>query len=496
MASAAMAFACSDVDPDAPETPGEQTGDGEPAAPEVIFSDITSTSFTASWKEVSGADGYRYEVTFVEDGATVTVAFENIEETSFALSSLQPAVEYKVRVAARAEGKTSRNWFEGSVTTAGGSDMSFTVIPVEKYSSDGYVYPHARVETSVEDVYYWVSAVPVESKDEARAWIQEDIQYYIDYYGVGWDELVEAGLIMHGTAESLGFNFTNYGDFCFAAVPVSNTLSGITVSSDVYFSHQFFAASLQSTISFPADKDDYIGEWALVTSATLKSEGGYFVEDKGEIFNVTISAAADGALEMRGWGGSRNKYSSSPLRLGYADDGDGYGAFTITLPQTITTDSGVEWQYYSWCTFYGGATDVTYFPFDETYGEQIPLAEGFSGFAANLNRTVIKIFGKQFTASDGTGFLITALWPYGTDASGEGVYLNGEHSEPVEMYYLVRKDVAEGDVLEIPDNPASSSSLHFSVPQGSEAGMGLEELVEGGLVGEMKPVHNLFYRNI
>ena len=138
----------------------------------------------------------------------------------------------------------------------------------------------------------------------------------------------------------------------------------------------------------------------------------------------------------------------------------------------------MEWQYYSWCTFYGGATDVTYFPFDEAYGEQIPLAEGFSGFAANLNRTVIKIFGKQFTASDGTGFLITALWPYGTDASGEGVYLNGEHSEPVEMYYLVRK------------------SLHFSVPQGSEAGMGLEELVEGGLVGEMKPVHNLFYRNI
>ena len=66
MVSAAMAFACSDVDPDVPETPGAQTGDGEPAAPEVIFSDITSTSFTASWKEVSGADGYRYEVTFVE----------------------------------------------------------------------------------------------------------------------------------------------------------------------------------------------------------------------------------------------------------------------------------------------------------------------------------------------------------------------------------------------------------------------------------------------
>ncbi len=220
----------------------------------------------------------------------------------------------------------------------------------------------------------------------------------------------------------------------------------------MYFSHQFFAASLQSTISFPAEKDDYIGEWALVTSATL--------------------------------------------RLGYADDGDGYGAFTITLPQTITTDSGVEWQYYSWCTFYGGATDVTYFPFDEAYGEQIPLAEGFSGFAANLNRTVIKISGKQFTASDGTGFLITALWPYGTDASGKGVYLNGEHSEPVEMYYLVRKDVAEGEVLEIPDNSTSSSSLHFSVPQGSEAGTGLEELVEGGLVGKMKPVHNLFYRNI
>ena len=135
------------------------------------------------------------------------------------------------------------------------------------------------------------------------------------------------------------------------------------------------------------------------------------------------------------------------------------GGFHINLPQTITTDEGIEWKYYAWYTFYGGASDIEYGPYDPSEYEELSLDDAFSGFAGNMNGTVVKIFGRQVTGTDGLGILISALWPYGgEDADGKGIYLNGIHEEPLELYYLVRKDVAEGALLEIPDSSSEEET--------------------------------------
>lgn len=460
MASATALFACTEAEPDNVEI-GD--GDGELAAPQVTFSGITSSSFTASWDAVEGAEEYRYEVTWDTGSGKEIIAVEpDFTGTSFTLERLQPATEYSVRVAARSGDATSRNWFSGTVTT-GGTELSLAITPVEKYfARSGYVYPAASVRSSDEDVYYWVSAVPSDNMDNALSWVREDIDYNISYYG-GWDGLVESGLIMKGSGESVGFNFSGYGNFCFVAVPVSNTASGITVSSKVYESYPFFATGTDTAMPFPANKNDFVGEWMLTTNSTLVSEGGYYVENAGEIFPVTISQAENG-LELTGWGGDRNRYSSYPLVLVYTQPND-YGEFTISLPQTITTDGdGTEWKYYSWFTFYDGATGHYYRfdpdDFDLDYPELIQaLTDAFTGFVGNLNKTVIKVIGTQLTASDGSGLVVNGLWPYGTASDGEGVYLNGKHEEPFEIYFLVRKDVADGKILELPDSSADENAV-------------------------------------
>ncbi|MBO8445066.1 MAG: fibronectin type III domain-containing protein [Bacteroidetes bacterium] len=465
MASATALFGCTEAEPDNVEI-GD--GDGELAAPQVTFSGITSSSFTASWDAVEGAEEYRYEVTWNTGSGKEIIAVEpDFTGTSFTLERLQPATEYSVRVAARSGDATSRNWFSGTVTT-GGTELSLAITPVEKYfARGGYVYPAASVRSSDEDVYYWVSAVPSDNMDNALSWVREDIDNNISYYG-GWDGLVESGLIMKGSGESVGFNFSGYGNFCFVAVPVSNTASGITVSSKVYESYPFFAAGIDVPMPFAAEKDDFVGEWMLTTSSTLMSENGYFVENAGEIFPVTISEAGTG-LGLTGWGGDRNRYSSHQLALDYVQSGN-YGEFTISLPQTITVDDdGTEWKYYSWFTFYDGATShyMRFDPddFDLGYPELVQaLSEAFEGFMGNLNKTVVKIIGTQLTASDGSGLVVNGLWPYGIASDGEGVYLNGRHEEPFEIYFLVRKDVADGKVIELPESSTGGSTVSVSMP--------------------------------
>lgn len=457
IAALAVTCSCSETEP---EIPGNGGGYGESDIPQVVFSDVTASSFTASWNPVEGAGSYRYEVTRLTDTGKELIALEgDYKETSFTLTALQPASVYSVRVASRMQGVTSTRWFEGEVTTTG-SELDLTITPVEKYVG-GYVYPAASVVSSDEGVYYWVSAVPTDNADNALAWIQEDVDYSFGNYG-SWDALVEAGLIMNGSGTSVGFNFNGYGDFLFVAAPVSSTASGISVSSRLYFSREFFASGLSSTVYYPAEKSDYLGEWMLTTSGTLVTSDGYYASDPGEIFPVTITSASDGGvLELTGWGGDRNAYAGYPLKLDYEEEDQGYGRFSISLPQKMTTDDdGVTWSYYAWCTFYGGSSaDIGYFPFEESYADEIPLTVAFRGSFGNMNKTMIKVFGSQFTDNIGTGFLITALWPYGKTSDDEGVYLNGTHGEPMETYYLVRKDVADGAVLEIPESETAETSL-------------------------------------
>ena len=449
--AAVAAAMASCAKPENPETPG----DGELAAPAVTFSAVTSSSFTASWEAVDGADEYRYEVTTMVGAQNDIVAVEVTQNTSFSLEALSPGTEYKVRVAARADGATSRNWYEGMVKTEGTSQAALTLVPVEKYIA-GYVYPVAKVTASDENIYYWVSAVPTDRIDEAAEWIQEDIDDNYSSYG-GWDGLLEKGLIMQGSGESVGFNFQGYGSFRFVAAAVSSTMSGISVSPELFYSREFYAVAVDEQLSFPAVKEDFLGDWVLTTSGTLHSVDGMFQTGGGELFDVTISDAGDGTLLLKGWGGSRSRFAEYPISLDYSQDGE-YGGFSITLPQNIISEDGKDWQYYAWYTFYGGPTDIAYGPFDPEEYETIPLAEAFSGFAGNMNGTVLKIFGRQFTGTDGTGVLISALWPYGgEDAEGRGLYLNGIHEEPLEFYYLVRKDVVEGAVLEMPETSGTAT---------------------------------------
>ena len=123
--AAVAAAMASCAKPETPETPG----DGELAAPAVTFSAVTSSSFTASWEAVDGADEYRYEVTTMVGAQNDIVAVEVTQNTSFSLDALSPGTEYKVRVAARAEDVTSRNWFDGTVTTEGASQAALSLLP-------------------------------------------------------------------------------------------------------------------------------------------------------------------------------------------------------------------------------------------------------------------------------------------------------------------------------------------------------------------------------
>ena len=91
MASATALFGCTEAEPDNVEI-GD--GDGELAAPQVTFSGITSSSFTASWDAVEGAEEYRYEVTWNTGSGKEIIAVEpDFTGTSFTLERLQPATE-------------------------------------------------------------------------------------------------------------------------------------------------------------------------------------------------------------------------------------------------------------------------------------------------------------------------------------------------------------------------------------------------------------------
>lgn len=104
-ALALFAAACSDSE----DTTGGGTQTSGLKAPEVTFENITSVSFSATWPAVKGADEYRYEVTLTGDEGNTAIAATNTTETSFELNTLVPGATYEVRVAARADGVTSKN---------------------------------------------------------------------------------------------------------------------------------------------------------------------------------------------------------------------------------------------------------------------------------------------------------------------------------------------------------------------------------------------------
>lgn len=462
--TAALAFAAVSCNEDSKE---DITGNGDLAAPDVSFKSVTSTSFTAEWPAVKGADSYRYEVTYLNNGRPSAVAAKNITGTTFSLDALKPSTEYIVRVVAKAGEKMSVNWYNGNVTTSGSAEVKFTVTPYERYyQKEGYVYPYAGVEVSNPDVYYWVSAIPVENKDNARNWIEEDIAYYLEQE-VTWDELVEEKLILKGSGESSPFLFNGYNHFYFVVAVVEKTLDGISVSGDVSFSHQFFSVGTDVTMMHESSYETFVGDWVVRTYGTVSDVGGSLAGKDGESFPVKIAATQDKkSLELTGWGGTRNKFSGSPLKFDFEHADDNYHTISASFPQEIKQEGEIMWKYCSWYYFTVKDEKPHYLPFDDKMAEAMPSwKKGFRGFVGNLNKTVIKIFPENYTdPGTGEGATMMCIWPYGISTTGDSSkdkFLNDEFEQPAAYYFLVRKDVADGKIMELPDTsqPEQSSVL-------------------------------------
>lgn len=444
-------------------------GNNGSAVPQVVASDVKTSSFTISWDEIEGVSEYRYEITCSMDGRNVPVAAENISSSSVTVEGLWPSATFNVRVATRVNGMTSTKWGSLQVKTAGEGEVSFTIRPVEKYTG-GYVLPYAEVTPSDKEVYYWVGAVAASEKDSAADWIVEDIEYYQTEEGMTWDAMVEAGLILKGDNVSLAFNFNGYDDYHFIVAVVGKTLSGAMMVSDTpALSHQFWAEGIEDRIQHPSEYNDFSGEWVLKTSGTVSSyENGNITIGEGSSFPVRIASGDDSnTLKLTGWGGSENRFASYPMTLDYVEE-EGYGEFSISFPQNIVEEGGVEWSYTSWFEFSGtveGALRYIYYPYDAAMAESAPeWAVGFKGYIGNQNKTVIKIGGIDYTSLEGEGAYMLGIWPLGINQNNENVLLNDKYEEPVSVYYLVKKNVADGAVLEIPDSSPDSAASSCKVP--------------------------------
>ena len=101
------------------------------------------------------------------------------------------------------------------------------------------------------------------------------------------------------------------------------------------------------------------------------------------------------------------------------------------------------------------AEEATYLPYDDKMYENMPSwSKGFIGFMGNLNKTVIKICPLYYMDGNNEGAYIMSMWPYGISSTGDveqDKLLNNKYEDPVGPYYLIRKDVADGLVLQLPD---------------------------------------------
>lgn len=449
---AASAVSC-DRDSITPET--------SEAEDRLTISDVTSSSFKAEWYFSEEADGYRCEVTYIDtESLTRSVFLGNIEGTELEFNALLPATDYKIRVSPRKDGVTLQHWLTATATTSG-SDITFQITPLEKYENASYgIMPFAEVTPSDNSVYYWVSAIPEDITETADVmkWISEDISGMTES-GFTWDDLISAGLILQGKAETAPFSFYDYGTFRFVAVPVAKNMSGIIPVQAPSFSYFFWFENSSQRIRHLCSLEDYLGEWIVKTGPQITGfyGGNFSYGENYTEFPVTIRKSDDGkSLLIYGWGGEESAYSSYPVIFDYIEASDGYDSITFTSPQDITSEGDTRWEYVSWFLFNGtvsGQYVSAYGPYGKEYQDTAPAWKtGFEGYIGNRNKTVIKIFGKEY--NDPTtyyeGAYMTSIWPCGTDGNGSTSLMYGIHKEPAGPYYLTRKDVYDGSVLEIP----------------------------------------------
>ncbi len=443
---------------------------GELAAPQVIIVDGTA-SFSMFWDEVPGAEGYRCEVTYIAGGRNVDILKTNTTSTSISVEALRPETEYTIRIAATRGGKASSNWFSEEKST-GKFDVSFEIAPYEVYNNTtGHIDYMAKVVPSVKDVYYWIASVTYDQKVDAKLWMEDEIADALEA-GQTWTSLLDGGYIVKGDAESV-FAFKGSDVYMFTAGILERVgETQINVVSEVSISYPFHAENAESKISHKCSYSDYLGEWVVKPYDVSQYRNSAWELEDAKVFSVNITPREEGrSFNMTGWGGTDNQYSSYPIVLDYADaTSDKNEHFKISLPQEIKTEKGVKWAYTSWASFTriddSGVEDVMdYAPYDYDYdklaSEYDPQSngwkQGFRGYVANANKTVIKILANTFKY-DIMNVYIQSLWVCGMNEEGKYISdnpiysLNGDRGGiPNATYYLVRKDVAEGLELPAPD---------------------------------------------
>lgn len=246
----------------------------------------------------------------------------------------------------------------------------------------------------------------------------------------------------------------------FIVAPVGKNLSEIVVSGEVSRSYRFWYEAREVQMLHESTYEQFAGEWLLQTSGTVKEENGSLdVQEVGEEFPVTISPADDKkSFYLKGWGGDRNKFRDFAIKMDFEPAEDNYHKIGISFPQDIETEGDIVWKYVSWYNFVGTVGDekvYTYLPYDDKMYENMPSwSKGFIGFMGNLNKTVIKICPLYYMDGNNEGAYIMSMWPYGISSTGDveqDKLLNNKYEDPVGPYYLIRKDVADGLVLQLPD---------------------------------------------
>ncbi len=465
-----MAVSCSDDDEipaTGPNGGGEDNGEDPVPALQITFSEITSTSFTASWNAFEGADTYRYEVTCKRDGHVSAVTAANIEELQFTLNGLTPSTEYTVKLVAKANGKICSDWVKQTVTTAGEDKVTFAITPYERYYEGAFIYPYAQIKVSNPDVFYWVSAIPDDAQLNPVEWIKEDIAYYREL-GMKWEDLIEEHLILKGDTDSQPFLFNGYNHYFFIVAQVEKNMSDISVSNEISRSYRFWYEAQDTQIEHESTYDEFVGEWLLQTTGTVRDGGNgqINIDEVKEEFLVSIVPSNDKkALYLKGFGGERNLFGDTGIKMDFEAADDNYNKIAISFPQEIQTDGNTAWKYVSWYNFIGtvnGQEIHAYLPYDDKMFESMPSwSKGFSGFVANLNRTVIKIFPENYIDGAYEGAYMLSMWPYGISTTGnveQDKFMNGRHEEPVGPYTLIRKDVAEGLILKLPDTSVDNAT--------------------------------------
>ena len=212
--------------------------------------------------------------------------------------------------------------------------ITFEITPYECYDKEGgYLYYSAFVKPSDDGIYYWVGAVAYSSKGDAKSWIETDIQNHIDK-GETWESLVKDKYIIQGNSKC-GFEFDGADDMMFTAAAVEKTKKGIEIISDVSMSYPFYAINHGASKSLPATFDDFVGEWVCMPNGQYsRKEDNTLEVVESKPFNVTIAKSGSNTLTITGWGGDRNRFSSSPITIDYKNATDEIDEhFTITLHQ-------------------------------------------------------------------------------------------------------------------------------------------------------------------